>query len=139
MQVRMGKTTAEGTVADGSGSCRCFQTRRNSFGKQEESHIHFLTEFVNLDHMLLVNEHTVTEAQRRLINNDDKLGILIQAMLRKSFGSEATKRAGCYVSSHLQGLAGADDSADEFFLDASAFLCRERSHSSACPALSGLL
>ena len=42
-------------------------------------------------------------------------------------------------AAHLQRLAGADESANEFSLDASAFLCRERSHSSACPALSDLL
>src|SRR6266849_700932 len=42
-------------------------------------------------------------------------------------------------TSHLQRLAGADESADEFSLDASVLLCRERSDSSACPAFSDLL
>src|SRR6266851_1933810 len=42
-------------------------------------------------------------------------------------------------TSYLQRLAGADESADELSLDASAFLCRERSYRCACPALSDLL
>src|SRR6266567_5252200 len=42
-------------------------------------------------------------------------------------------------TSHLQWLAGADESADEFSLDASVLLFREHSNSSACSALSDLL
>jgi hypothetical protein len=69
----------------------------------------------------------------------DALASVHQAVRRKPFGSEATKRAGCHGSSPLQRLAGADESAGEFPLDASAFFCRERRNSSARPALSDLL